>query len=181
MDEQLFGEWFTATTGNFKVVQEFIPKPYSWERFQDDLDTWFFLCQYEDMDLNLPGPDVFTLQLAALHRVGTSENGTYRFPVTTCDDAIPHNVEWQEDWGPFYGIVLRAVAEFDAQENGHWEELNAVLERAINHVIPRLFRVLNISPSLVYGDMYEGKVGTDSESGKVMILVASSIYANSEI
>ena len=77
--------------------------------------------------------------------------------------------------------MLRAVAEIDAKENGHWEELDKVLEKTINGVIPRLLGVLDIEPSFINADMYEGNIGIDRKTGKVMIFDASSFYAHNEM
>lgn len=173
---------FTACTMVYKAMPDLIPQPYAWGRMEESLnEEWFFLSEYKDMDLSLPDASKFVARLVALHRSGTSENGMYGFPVPTCDGAVPHDVTWQKDWGTFYAQLLRGVASCDAKSNGHWTELDAVIEKIISEVIPRLLGPLKIQPSLIHGDMYEGNIGTDRESGRIMIFDASSYYAHNEM
>lgn len=172
---------FAATNQVFKAMPDFIPMPYTWGQLKDSPESWFFLCQYKDMDLGTPDADIFTSRLAELHCRGISENGMFGFSVPTCDGAVPHNVEWQKDWGTFYANMLKTVAQYDAEANGHWKELDSILQKLISHVIPRILGKLDIKPCLIHGDMYEGNIGTDRETGKVMIFDASSFYAHNEM
>lgn len=77
--------------------------------------------------------------------------------------------------------MLRRVSSYDAKVNGHWTELDLLVEKTASLVIPRLLGRLDIRPSLIHGDMYEGNIGSDRDSGKIMLFDASSYYAHNEM
>lgn len=138
------------------------------------------------IDPHLPDPDKFTARLAALHLTATSPNGKFGFPEPTCDGALPHRVAWKSNWGDFYGELLRGVLEHDTAANGKWEELDVIVNRTITNVIPRLLGVLQedgrqLRPALIHGDMYSGNLGTNTETGEIVIFDASSFYAHNEM
>lgn len=164
----------------------FIPKPHGWGKFHAPSDIYFVLSDYVPI---LPGPpdhDKLSARLAELHRTTTSHNGMFGFEETTCDGALPHCVEWKNNWGDFYSALLRGVLEHDAVANGRWADLDFIADRIITVVIPRLLGVLQadgrqLKPALIHGDLHEGNIGTDARTGDVIIWDASSFYAHNEM
>jgi protein-ribulosamine 3-kinase len=180
----LLGE-YTATTAIHNAIPSLMAKPHTWGKLSTG-DDYFILFDYRNINQTLPDPDKFTSRLAELHRTATSENGMFGFPVTTCDGAVPHIVAWQKSWALFFADMLRGVLKFDTDTNGHWAELDDVFDRTISHVIPRLLGVLQsegreLRPSLIHGDMGEGNVGTDLDTGEIIFVDASSYYAHNEM
>jgi fructosamine-3-kinase len=157
---------FTATTEIYKVMPNFIPKPYGWGKMQSTLkETYFFISEFRRLEPDQrPDEDAFLKRLIELHQRGTSPDGKFGFSVETCDGAVPHDVTWQSSWSGFYARMLQRVAGLDCQVNGHWELLDEVLAITYSHVIPHLLGALSsssraIKPSLIHGDMCESNYG----------------------
>ncbi|KAI9748774.1 MAG: hypothetical protein M4579_007118, partial [Chaenotheca gracillima] len=64
---------FNAMKEIFTTVPSFAPEPYAWGEFLlPDPPTYFFLCDFIDMDTSLPDPGIFATQLAQLHNKSVS-------------------------------------------------------------------------------------------------------------
>lgn len=177
---------FTATQEVWRSMPAFIAKPLAWGRTKDSHEEeYFFVTDYLDIVPNFDHRE-FIRNLALLHQKGTTVDRRFGFPVTTCDGAVPHVVDWQTSWADFFMRLLTGVLEHDEKANGTMPGLAELVATTAEHVVPRLLGNLkhngqNIQPSLIHGDMHEGNVGTDRESGKVVIFDASSYYAHNEM
>jgi protein-ribulosamine 3-kinase len=184
----MFGEFTSITTIN-SVIPGLVPAPAGWGKYNIDLheETYFFLEDYIDMDVTSPPEPVsFTALVAELHRKGTSPNGMFGFPVTTCDGKLPHTVDWEESWSVFFAKLLKGVIKLDSETNGVWPEFERAATQIIDVVIPRLLGVLQsdgrqIKASLIHGDLWEGNIGTDMETGDIIFFDAGSYYAHNEM
>lgn len=72
------------------------------------------------------------------------------------------------------------------QENGPWAELDKISSLVITDVIPQLLGPLEsdgrfVKPSLIHGDLWDGNIGTDYETGDVYIFDAGAYYAHNEM
>lgn len=179
---------YTAVNEAEKVVPGLMPTPRAFGQFKDaETPTYFYLSDFVDMDvINAPDPTLFCAAIAELHQKSASPNGMFGFYVTTCDGKNAHTVDWESNWGTFFGKLLRGVAKLDREANGPWKELDIATEHTINHVIPRLLGPLqsngrSIKPSLIHGDLWEGNVGTHRETGEIVLFDASSYYAHNEM
>ncbi|KAK8082688.1 hypothetical protein PG996_001469 [Apiospora saccharicola] len=79
------------------------------------------------------------------------------------------------------------LAKLDNTVNEAWPEYDDACKQLIDHVISRLLGALqsygrNIEPVLCHGDLWEGNVATDFETGKIVIFdPGESMYAHNEI
>ena len=183
----MFGE-FTSVTTIHKVVPDLIPAPRGWGKFKaGSPDTYFFLSDFVDMEVSAaPDPILFTKHVAEMHLKGTSPNGMFGFPVTTCDGKMPHTVEWESSWAVFFAKLIRGVLKLDIETNGPSPELEAAAEQVVTKVIPRLCGVLQsegrqIKASLIHGDLWSGNVGTKKDTGAIVLYDAGSYYAHNEM
>ena len=182
----MFGE-FTSVTTIHDVVPGLIPAPRGWGRFKaGSPDTYFFLSDFVDMENSAPNPFIFTKCVADMHLRGTSPNGMFGFPVTTCDGKMPHTVDWESSWAVFFAKLIRGVLKLDTETNGRSPELEASAEQVIKEVIPRLCGVLQsegrqIKASLIHGDLWSGNVGTRKGTGDIVFYDAGSYYAHNEM
>lgn len=74
------------------VTPDFAPKPIAWGTFKSNHDLHFFLCNFHDMDNELPEMEQFSARLAQLHRDSISPTGKFGFHVTTYNGNIPQDV-----------------------------------------------------------------------------------------
>ncbi|KAI4272772.1 MAG: hypothetical protein LQ337_005070 [Flavoplaca oasis] len=182
----MFGE-FTSVTTIHGLIPGLVPAPRGWGKFRTSPpDTYFFLSDFIDMDMSAPEPIQFTARVAELHHKGTSPNGMFGFPVTTCDGKLPHTVEWESSWAVFFAKLIRGVLKLDIETNGSWAELEEAAEQTITKVIPRLCCALQaegrqIKATLIHGDLWEGNVGTHADTGDIILYDAGSYYAHNEM
>ncbi|KAI2467413.1 Fructosamine kinase-domain-containing protein [Annulohypoxylon bovei var. microspora] len=178
---------FCAMSEIYKWAPDLVPKPHSWGKYATkDLDAYFFLSEYVDMNESLPAPNQLCAKLAHLHRESRSPNGQFVFHVTTCQGRVPQQVSWEKSWTRFFTRLLKNVIQLDSSVNDHWEELNQLEEQLISTVIPRLLDVLveggrTIKPSLIHADLWEGNSGTASKNGNVVIFDSAAFYAHNEM
>ena len=70
--------------------------------------------------------------------------------------------------------------------NKPWNELEIAVDRTLSQVIPRLLGALesagrSIKPCLIHGDLWEGNIGTEYETGNIFIFDAAPYYAHNEM
>jgi len=169
---------FNSMSAIYDVVPNFAPQPFAWGKFKvGNPDIYFFLCEFIDMSSELPDPADFCSQLAELHANSTSPTGKFGFHITTCHGKYPQCVGWEESWEVFYRNFLGAVLRLDIEMNGEWKEL-----QAISKLLGALEKEgSSVKPCLIHGDLWEGNIGTDFETGKVYIFDAAAFYAHNEM
>jgi fructosamine-3-kinase len=178
---------FRAMSELYKWASYLVPKPHSWGQYKfAEPEAYFFLSEYIDMSDRMPDPDQLCKKLAHLHRESTSPTGHYGFHITTCQGRVSQSVAWEENWTAFFIKLLQHVINLDFDLNGAWDELDKAEMRLIQIVIPRLLDALTeggrkIKPSLVHGDLWEGNIGTASDSGNVYLFDSAAFYAHNEL
>ncbi|MCJ1466022.1 hypothetical protein MMC07_004641 [Pseudocyphellaria aurata] len=178
---------FNAMAELYKSMPSFVPRPRRWGKFCLSWpETYFFLCDFIDMSNELPDPKRFCSRLAELHCVSESPTGKFGFHVPTCHGRFPQFVEWDGSWTSFFTKLLDDVLRRDVQNNGPWLALEKVSQRALTHVIPRLIGALelngrSVKPSLIHGDLWEGNIGTEFDTGDIYVFDAGAYYAHNEM
>ena len=138
------------------------------------------------MSNKLPEPVQFCSRLAQLHHTSESPTGKFGFHVTTCHGRFPQLVEWESSWTSFVTKPLGDVLCRDLAKNGPWPALEKMSHRVLTAVLPRLLGILEsegrtVKPSLIHGDLWEGNVGTDVETGNILVFDAGAYYAHDEM
>jgi fructosamine-3-kinase len=181
------GEFHSAAAIN-TAVPGLVPKPVGWGDYHvDGLHVFFFLGDFHDMDLSTaPDPIEFASQIAKMHRNGKSPNGLFGFQVPTVIGVMERTVVWEKSWARSFTHQLKDVIRYDNETNGPWPEFDAACEQLIAVVIPRLLGVLQsdgreITPALVHGDLWEQNVGTDMETGQIVVFDPGCTYAHNEM
>ena len=170
-----------------RTVPHLVPAPIGWGKFRlPNPPTYFFLIEFVHVSNRLPDPVQFGLRLAELHHKSVSPTGKFGFHITTYDGNLPHNVQWNDSWPDFFAKLLRSAYEHDKRANGVWMELDTLFNQVIDVVIPRLLGALEadgraIKPCLVHGDLWEGNVGTEYNTGKIYIFDSCAYYAHNEM
>lgn len=178
---------FHSMTELYKTLPSFIPEPRAWGKFKMPYpETYFFLCDFIDMSNDLPDPVQFCSRVAELHKRSKSPTNQFGFHITTCQGRFPQAVGWDPSWESFFTKLLADSIRLDFQENGVWDDLQKVSERVLTEVIPRLIGPLesdgrSVKPCLIHGDLWDGNIGTDYETGDVYIFDAGAYYAHNEM
>lgn len=143
--------------------------------------------EYHDIDTSIPpDPRELASQVAEMHRNGISPNGMFGYSVPTGDGAGVHVHHWHKTWAAAFTDLVLNIFECDRKMNGPWPQLDAAFQQVVDHVIPRLLGILesdgrSITPSLVHNDLWEGNVGTDVETGKVLAFDPGCFYGHNEV
>ncbi|KAL8704321.1 MAG: hypothetical protein Q9201_002507 [Fulgogasparrea decipioides] len=172
----------------YKLNSDFIPEPFGFGRYKvKNPATYFYLSEFVDMDVaTAPEPVDFTSRLAEMHKVSQSPTGKFGFHVATCDGKMAHTVDWEDSWAVFYRKLLVGVCKLDLETNGPWPELERATEQMATAVIPRLLGSLQtegwqIKPCIIHGDLWEGNMGINMETGESLLFDAGSYYAHNEM
>lgn len=97
---------------------------------------------------------------------------------------MPQDVTWCDTWEESYSRALRDFAKQENKAQDPSEELDQLLPRLFDRVIPRLLRPLStegrtIRPVLVHGDGYR-KLATNADTGALVLYNPAVWWAHNE-
>ncbi len=167
-----------------KTLPSIAPQPRGYGKCRDE-EAHFFLCDYLDINHDLPDPVRLGETLAEMHSKSESPTGKFGFHCTTFDGKLPLTTTWDSDWTAFFTRLLLDVYHLDVEVNQPWEPLDAAIKTTVEKVIPRLLNPLTadgrtIKPTLIHGDLWESNIGTDVRTGDIYIYDACAYYAHHE-
>ncbi|KAI8628878.1 vegetative incompatibility protein 4 [Xylariaceae sp. FL1651] len=183
---QLEGE-YTGMSKLHEVAPDLVPKPIAWGKLKSSVPTtYFFLIEFKQFSPGLPNPAKLGAKLAAMHQKSAVPNGKFGFHVQTYDGARLQAVDWDGSWTSFFSKLLAEAYRQDADTNGIWAELDIVFRRVQSHLIPRLIGALEadgrkVTPVLIHGDLWDGNLANDSETGDPWIFDCAAYYAHNEM
>jgi len=180
----MFAGEFLAMSEVYKFTPHFTPKPHAFGRYVDE-DIYFFITQFVAMEFPLPEPKQLGQKLAQLAHTSISPTGMLGMDLNNCQGPTLQALEWESTWTGFFTKFLQHGFDRDAEINGCWENLDILSERLISHVIPRLIGALEangrtVKPCLIHGDIWEGNIGTNPETGDLYIFDCASFYGHHE-
>ena len=98
----MIGE-FASMTAIHNIMPDFVPQSIAWGTYSSDPNIFFFLCAFHNMSIEeLPEPETFCANVAALHRNNKSPTGKYEFPVCTFHGNLPQDNSWCNTWEELY-------------------------------------------------------------------------------
>jgi protein-ribulosamine 3-kinase len=145
----------------YSVTPHFCPKPLTHGTFKSNPDLHFFLCDFREMDDELPDLKNFCASLAQLHRDSVSPEGKFGFHTQTYNGNIPQDVRWTDTWEECFVNGTKMDFELEREARGASEILDALIRPLFEKVIPRLLRPLEtggrkLKPCFVHGDLWYG-------------------------
>lgn len=170
-----------------EIKPDFAPKAYARGRLnKSSPPAYYLLMEFKHLSDGLPDPVKLGRSVAEMHRKSVSPTGKFGFDITTYDGARTQVVDWDSSWTSFFSKLLAEAYRHDTSENGCWDELDRVYQRAQTHLIPRLIGALesegrSVKPALIHGDMWDGNVRTDLETGSPVIFDAAVYYGHNEM
>ncbi|KAK8084699.1 hypothetical protein PG997_005970 [Apiospora hydei] len=183
---QLKGE-FTGMTELHRAAPNLVPKPIAWGQLKTAAPaTFFILVEFKEFAPGLPNPVKLGSRLAAMHQNTESPDAKFGFHLQTYDGARIQDVTQQDKWTPFFSNLLAEAYRQDVQANGLWPELDVVYNRVQSHLIPRLIGALEgdgrcVTPVLIHGDLWDGNICNDAETGDPWIFDCATYYAHNEM
>ncbi|KAL8697638.1 MAG: hypothetical protein Q9224_002210 [Gallowayella concinna] len=177
---------FNSMSELYKLAPSFVPRPHAWGRFKRaNPVTHYFLCDFMDMENEMPDPVTFCARLAEIHINSQSPTGEFGFMVPNCHGKIVQANVWDPSWRSFFTKLLVSFLQIEIGVNGHWEEYEQAFEVIVSTVIPHLLDPLQaggrtLKPCLVHGDLWEENAAIDLSTGNPVVFDASAFYAHNE-
>lgn len=177
---------FNSMSELYKLAPSFVPQPYAWGTFRSvNPVTHFFLCEFVDMENELPDPVPFCAKLAEIHSNSVSPTGKFGFMVPNCHGKILQSNDWDDSWTSFFTKLLVSFFEMEIGVNGPWQEYEQAFETIVATVIPQLLEPLQadgrvLKPCLVHGDLWEENTAINLATGDPVVFDASAFYAHNE-
>lgn len=180
------GEFLALEEMNFHMP-EFCPKPHSWGEYESTPGTYFLIMDSLDLTVELPDPVKITSLMGRLHEKtkGQSPNNMFGFHAPNCHGKIIQPNGWDPSWTSYFTKLLTIFFQADIDFNGPDEEYEHAFAITKQHVIPRLLDALTaggreLVPCLVHGDLWEGNIATNKETGEPVVFDPSPFYAHNE-
>lgn len=168
-----------------KLAPELVIRPIAWGPLKNvSPASHFLLMEFRNLTAGLPNPYKLGARLAEMHRKSTSPTGMFGFGIQTYDGARLQSVGWDPSWTSFFSKLLAEAYRQDAETNGVWPEMERIFARVQSHLIPRLIGAVEeegIEPCLIHGDLWDGNVATDAETGDLVIFDCGVYYAHNEM
>lgn len=170
-----------------KLAPDFVVRPIAWGRLEDvEIVGHFLLLEFRNLDNGLPNPVKLGARLAEMHEKSQSPNGMFGFDTQTYDGIRLQSVAWDSSWTSFFSKLLEEAKRQDTETNGAWPAMDRVFARVQSHLIPRLLGALeqhgnSVKPCLIHGDLWDGNVATDVDSGDPIIFDCGVYYAHNEM
>ncbi|KAK8045008.1 hypothetical protein PG993_005032 [Apiospora rasikravindrae] len=184
---QLKGE-YTGMAALHQAAPDLVPRPIAWGNLKtmNAPPSFFILVEFKEFSPGLPDPVKLGARLAAMHRNTACPHAGFGFHIQTYDGARVQDVTLQEKWTPFFSRLLAEAYRQDVEANGVWPELEVVYNRVQSHLIPRLIGVLeedgrSVTPVLIHGDLWDGNICNDTETGDPWIFDCATYYAHNEM
>lgn len=176
----------------YAVSPEFIPRPIGFGTFESDPEQHFFLCEFIDLDDELPHVVDFCAKLADLHRRSSAmapelknPESKFGFHVITCNGTVPTHQIWEESWEAYYTDNIKHLVAWEEKLQGPSEKIRELLPTLYDKVIPRLLRPLEtegriLKPCLLHGDLWDGNTSVHAHTDAPYIFDASSFWGHNE-
>lgn len=181
-------EYF-STEKLHEAIPDSSPKPIGWGSLgtTSNLEGFFILLEFISFSKNeLPDVTKTAKLVAALHDAGESSEKNFGSPVPTFDGIFHHVNGWEQSWPALFSKMLSQAFKCDMTTNGYWPELEATYIKVQDAVIPRLLGELEndgrkVKPCFIHGDLWEGNIRTEKDTGKLYIFDSNGYYAHSEM
>ncbi|KAF3765529.1 hypothetical protein M406DRAFT_255909, partial [Cryphonectria parasitica EP155] len=184
--QQLKGE-YTGLTELYKLAPKLVVRPIAWGKLKNvEIASYFLLIEFRHLVTGLPDPAKLGLRLAEMHKRSESPTGMFGFGIQTYDGARLQSIAWDASWTSFFSNLLAEAKRQDTETNGVWPAMELVFARVQSHLIPRLIGALethgnSIKPCLIHGDLWDGNVASDADSGDPIIFDCGVYYAHNEM
>ncbi|KAK4239294.1 Fructosamine/Ketosamine-3-kinase [Achaetomium macrosporum] len=173
-----------------KAISAMIPnhaiEPIAWGYYEGDRTKSWFLTHFRRLDPNTPAPSDLLPIVKTLHNNSRSPTGKFGFHITAFFGPPPMAVDWTDNWEEFWTREFRVGLAYAQRMLGDDPELQDIADEFIEKVVPRLLRPLqtggrSIRPSLCHGDLWDGNIQIDMETGEPVLFDPCPFYGHCEM
>lgn len=177
------GEWNSLSVFH-AINPKICPKVYGWGNYTEG-DTHFLLMDFLRMSDALPNLSKFCEMIADVHQTSVSPTGMFGFMVPNTHGKNLQPNHWDSSWRRVFSRLITEFHKADLEMNGPWPEYEDAFKTLTAQTIPKLLDPLqeegrNLKPCLVHGDLWEGNVGTNLDTGDPVLFDISAMYAHNE-
>ena len=145
----------------YAVTLNFAPKTIAWGRFKSNNDLHYFLCDFYEMDEELPERIKFSATLSQLYHESSSPNGKFAFHPATNNGKILQDFRCTDTSEKRLVNGTPRYFELVKYARGPNEELKALTGYLFDKVISPLLRPLKsrgrmLKPSFMHGGLWYG-------------------------
>ncbi|KAK6860529.1 hypothetical protein PG995_004165 [Apiospora arundinis] len=176
-----------------KVMPELVAEPIGWGLYLERPDTWFYLCRYCELSGDLPSLSKFPELLAEMHRWSAAspsamgQGDLFGLDLVTYGGRNPHSFPPSPSWEEAFTRGLQKTFDMEEATQSPDTEMRRLLQSMMTKVVPRLLRPLEtetegiaVTPTLVHGDLWDGNISVDVDTGGPVIFDATPLYAHHE-
>lgn len=161
-------------------------KPVAWGYFEATTSKSWFMAEYRSLRAGPPPLEQLLPIVRRMHHESQSPTGKFGFHVTPFYGPPPMQVGWLANWEAFWVREFRSGLKYVEAMCGHDAELVDIAEAFIGKVAARLLRPLqtggrDIKPSLCHGDLWDGNIQTDTDTGEPVIFDPCVFYGHHEM
>ncbi len=173
-----------------RAISQLIPNnaviPVSWGFCEGTKSKSWYLAEFRNLDAKAPPLEQLLPIVEAMHRASISPTGKFGFHVTPYYGPLPMVAEWTDNWEEFWVREFRAGVAYVQSVLGEDPELAGLAEQVLLKVVPRLLRPLqtggrSIKPSLCHGDLWDGNIQVDVETGEPVLFDPCPFYGHFEM
>lgn len=167
------------------IITDNVVAPTAWGYFEGNKTKSFYLTQFRNLRPRVPPLPEFIAVIKRLHQMSVSPTGKFGFHCKTYWGPPVMSNEWTDSWEEFWGRQFRNDVAYAQKVYGRDEDLDSLTEEFIQKVVARLLRPLqtggrNIKPSLCHGDLWDGNVQTDVDTGRAILFDSCAFYGHAE-
>lgn len=178
---------FEAEQALHAFVPDRVPRPVAWGPYVSNPDIHFYLCEFVDMENDVPIPEHWAVAVSELHlnSMGKSPTGQFGFHVPTHLANVPVNNTWNSSWAVFWAQQMKGLFYEEAQVHEPDEELEALKTAFLERAIPRYLGPLqsegrSIEPCLVHSDLWPGNIKPRTLTKELCIFDACAYWGHNE-
>lgn len=178
---------FEAETAVHAYVPNLVPRPIARGTYAGDPDTHFYMCEWVDMQDQLPSPAAWASAVSSLHlqSQGKSPTGQFGFHVTTHLAFVPINNTWNTSWEAFWAQQMESLFEQEEEANGPDETVTRLRAAYFERAIPRFLQPLesngrSVVPCLVHSDLWPGNIKPRTATGGLCMFDSCAFWGHNE-
>lgn len=167
------------------VIPDNVVTPTAWGYLDGDKTKSFYLTRFRKLQPRIPPLPDFLAIIKRLHQTSVSPTGKFGFHCKTYWGPPVMSNEWTDSWEEFWGRQFRSDVAYAQRVYGKDEDLDTLTEEFIQKVVARLLRPLqtggrSIKPSLCHGDLWDGNVQMDADTGRTILFDPCAFYGHAE-
>ncbi|KXJ86876.1 Fructosamine kinase-domain-containing protein [Microdochium bolleyi] len=169
-----------------KIMPDLVVRPIAWGAYDSLEDTWFFVMDFHQLSNDIPDPEPFVRLVSELHKNGTAPDGKFGTPWAVYGaDGRRQLYKPTDTWEECFTFMLRRTLRYEIATQGPDTEIETMYATILDKVAPRLLRPLEaegrtVEPRLCHGDLWDGNVSVDINTGNPIIFDAIPLYAHHE-